>query len=236
MIGNGFRNSVMAGKYICSLLLVASFFIAEAEAARRRPTSSGAEHVRWKIKTSIPTSADVSQSKVVDLEAMLLIQPPPGAKGHSRAMDHDRYPADPDALGLTEGDIISVKGWLHLIAAETDDEDFHIQISHASNDQSRCLIVEVPRPTAAIVKDQRVRNAASDVRDALVTNALGGNTLSLGSVRVVDPPIFVRVTGQFFYDDWHIGGTPRGKKGCKSPTIAEVHPIMAIEFPSGARF
>jgi hypothetical protein len=232
MAEQGYRTVIVAVAlvFVTGLLLLSSS--TDAAAKKTAAKSTGTGHVRWEIKTSIPASANLAQAKVIDVPTMLSIKPPPGAKGHSRAMDHDRYPAAPNANGLVEGDIIS-GGWIHLIAAEKDDQDYHIQMAETADSQMRCLIVEVPRPTAAVVKDQRVRQAAEEVRRGLRDNALGGKTLQLGDVNLLSSPVFATVTGQFFYDDWHIGGSPRGKKGCKSSTIVEVHPIMTIEFPPG---
>ena len=43
-------------------------------------------------------------------------------------------------------------------------------------------------------------------------------------------PPFVRVAGQLFYDDAHVGTPPRGKKGCKAETLWEIHPVTDIGF------
>ena len=41
-----------------------------------------------------------------------------------------RIPAFTNALGITEGDILTTTCWLHLVAGESDG-DYHIQISEA---------------------------------------------------------------------------------------------------------
>ena len=47
-------------------------------------------------------------------------------------------------------------------------------------------------------------------------------------------PVYVKVTGALFYDDAHTyeadGSTGRGKKGLKSKTLWELHPVTAIAF------
>jgi hypothetical protein len=146
-------------------------------------------------------------------------------------MDHKRYPAAPNAMGLVEGKIISVSGWIHLIAAEPDG-DYHIQIAQTKNNQTRCFIVEVPRPVQRFVKDERVRDTAATVREKIRSKVLSGKELKYGGTRLLKSPVFTTVKGQFFYDDWHIDDKPRGKKGCKSPTITEIHRITAIDFPA----
>jgi hypothetical protein len=40
--------------------------------------------------------------------------------------------------------------------------------------------------------------------------------------------VCVSVTGQLFYDDAHLQGELRGKKGMSSHTLWELHPITAF--------
>ena len=136
-------------------------------AEKKKKKAIGPGKARWDIKTTIPAFAIVMFPRDVDLQTLLAIRPPPGAKGHSRRMDHMRYPQAPNAAGLTEGDIIRVRGWIHLVAAEPDG-DYHIQVAQTKNSQARCFIVEVPRPTKKFVKDDdRVLHAAAMVREAI---------------------------------------------------------------------
>lgn len=210
--------------------LICSILCFPASAAPKKAKSFAPGKARWEIKTTIPPGASTWAFKYVDLATLLAIKPPPGAKGHSRKMDHVRYPAASNASGLVEGDIISTTGWIHLIAAEPDG-DYHIQIGETDKNMARCFIVEAPRPAKKFVKDDRVLQATTAVRQALLDKALDGKELKYGATRVIKPPVFAKISGQFFYDDWHIGDRPRGKRGCKSPTVAEIHPITYVDFP-----
>lgn len=42
--------------------------------------------------------------------------------------------------------------------------------------------------------------------------------------------VYVTVTGQLFFDAPHLKGNPRGKRGMKSYTPWELHPVFAIKF------
>ena len=42
--------------------------------------------------------------------------------------------------------------------------------------------------------------------------------------------VYVKVTGQLFFDAVHLNEKPRGKKGMHSYTEWELHPVMNIEF------
>jgi hypothetical protein len=50
---------------------------------------------------------------------------------------------------------------------------------------------------------------------------------------MVHPPYLV-VTGQLFFDDWHVGGAKRGlskkNRPMKASTLWEIHPITGIGF------
>jgi hypothetical protein len=224
----------MHGQRAISLIIALTLAIlpgSVADAAQKRKKTFAPGKARWEIKTSVPADIDLKNSKKVNLPTLLVIKWPPGAKGHSHRMDHRRYAAAPNARGLVEGQIISTTGWIHLIAAEPDG-DYHIQIAPTNTNQSRCFIVEVPRPLQKFIKDKRVRNAAAMVRAKIRSKVLNGKELKYGGTRLLKSPVFARMTGQFFYDDWHIGDRPRGKKGCKSPTITEIHPITAVAFPT----
>jgi hypothetical protein len=228
------------GRLSTSLILLLTLILANgsvAGAAKKKAKDFEPGKARWEIKTTIPDDASVKNSTKVALKTMLAIKPPAGAKGHSRRMDHKRY-ASTNAAGLVEGDMITVSGWIRLIAAEPDG-DYHIQIAQTKSSQARCFIVEVPRPLNTFVKEKRVLKAAATVRAKIRSNVLGGKELRYGGVKLLKSPkqrpVYATFTGQFFYDDWHIGDAPRGKKGCKSPTIAEIHPIMAVQFPAPPR-
>ena len=67
-----------------------------------------------------------------------------------------RIPAFTNALGITEGDILTTTGWLHLVAGESDG-DYHIQISDSQDSQVSCLIAEVPNPDQGSASEPRGR-------------------------------------------------------------------------------
>ena len=46
--------------------------------------------------------------------------------------------------------------------------------------------------------------------------------------------VYMSITGQLFYDDWHVGGPARGKQPDHHPgkaaTLWEIHPVTDIRF------
>ncbi|MSU46646.1 MAG: hypothetical protein EXS42_05870 [Lacunisphaera sp.] len=185
---------------------------------------------RWSIKTSVPAGTDMAHGKTVPFADLIALPDPvPHPKMNDHLYAHDRYPAFANKLGVKEGDILTVRGWLHIVARENDG-DYHFQISASKESGDDCLIVEVPIDDPAFVRSAELRKAVADVRAFLKKNALNGKKPSEGST-IVKKPILVDVTGQLFYDDAHVthpGGPRRGKHGQKAATLWELHPVTAI--------
>ena len=180
---------------------------------------------RWPIKTSISMSIPEHD---IELSALLALLDPPGARHSNPAHQSTLYPRGENALGLGEGDIVTIRGWLHLVGREPDG-DYHIQISASPTTGDHCLIVEVPLDDARFVASPDLRRAARLVRGFIRTQLLRGKQPSQnGSVMIT--PAFVEVTGQLFFDDPHVGMDPRGKKNMKAASLWELHPVTAIRF------
>lgn len=64
---------------------------------------------------------------------------------------------------MKEGDIVSVRAFIHLVAGEPDG-DYHIQISDNKDSMAKCFIVEVPKDDEEFTKSATVRSHAKTVR------------------------------------------------------------------------
>jgi hypothetical protein len=210
---NAFRCGVTPALYV----LVAVALLTGAA------TKPGVE--RWSIKTSLVPGVNISSSKGVSFIDLINLDDPPGVTMNDRRFQDALIPAFPNALGVNEGDLISVSGWLHLVAGEADG-DYHIQISGSQASGNRCLIVEAPNPDSPFVTNAIVSTNSARVRKFIFDKVLLGQNPSSSGTLV--EPVFVTVTGQLFYDDSHVGGAPRGKKGMKAATLWELHPLTNI--------
>ncbi|HEY6951705.1 MAG TPA: hypothetical protein VI758_04820, partial [Bacteroidota bacterium] len=150
---------------------------------------------------------------------------PPGVKKNDARYQDSFIPSFRNSMGLHEGDIVRVSGWLHLVAYETDG-DFHVQISDSEASGDHCLIVEVPYPTY-VRSVPNLKKLCNSVRKFIKTTILNGK--DPGSATVLSKAVYVTVTGQLFYDDSHVGDPPRGKKGMHAATLWEVHPVTEIQ-------
>jgi hypothetical protein len=117
---------------------------------------------------------------------------------------------------------------VHLVAGEPDG-DYHLQISNSPDSGDPCIIVEVPKNDAAYVRDAFVRQKVKAVRDFLRARLLRGREPS-GGGNVMQHPPYMEFAGALFFDDAHVGGAPRGKKGMHAATLWEIHPVIGARF------
>jgi hypothetical protein len=184
---------------------------------------------RWPIKSSVISIAALGNPQAVALTDLLALADAPGVTKNDANYQDRLIPAVANAAGLKEGDIVVVEGWLHLVAKEPNDCEYHIQISASQTDGDHCLIVEVPLEHVVSVPAAGLRSRVKAVRSFVRTKLLKGKEPGSGG-NVMQHPPYVRVVGQLFFDDYHIGDQPRGKKGMKAATLWEIHPIVAMEF------
>ncbi len=189
---------------------------------------------RWPVKTSVPPSG-APAVKMTLADALSDAKLPPLKTVRK---DDPRYQSVRISdQTVTEDKLVTISGWLYLVAFEADDCDFHIQIStkpltsaNLPGVDDNSMIVEVPSGQYATTISGQVEG----VRSWVVTNLLKGTDPKIGSVHVMDHPVFVTVTGALFYDDAHTydaeHNTGRGKKGLKSKTLWELHPLTSIAF------
>lgn len=185
---------------------------------------------RWPVKTSLPVGA---QTKTMTLADALNLPKLPNV-----AKDDPRYQSTRIMVPpVTEDTLVTISGWLYLVGFESDDCDFHIQISpqprtstNPPTKDDNCIIVEVPSGQYATA----IASQVEGVRQWVIDNLLGKTAPTIGSVHVMTHPVYVTVTGALFYDDAHEylanGGTGRGKKGMESNTLWELHPVTSIAF------
>ena len=181
-------------------------------------------HHRWGIKTSANLHQQVHEVAYGDLIALKI---PPGVRDNDARYDDALIPAFDNPLQAKEGDLISITGYLHLVAYDKEDGDYHIQISGSAVDGDNCIIVEIPDPENITDADLKSRCAAE--RRWINDKLCEGNAPSKSGTVITDAPR-VTVIGQLFLDLAHLAYNNRGKKGMNSATLWELHPVTGIEF------
>ena len=184
---------------------------------------------RWAIKVSLPGSLNLAQAQTIPIAEVLALGDAKGVHQNDPNFQNARIPEAASPLKVKEGDLVTVTGWLFLIALE-DDGDYHIQISASPQSGDHCLIVEVPNPDSAFDAEPSLRPTFQTVRDFLKARTLQNQEPSRCGSVMTHPP-YVRVTGQLFFDDSHVGATQaRGKKCMHAATLWELHPVVAVQF------
>lgn len=185
---------------------------------------AGDTHHRWQVKTTLAPDADPSRGTQVALADLIALGDAPGVAKSDRRFQTARIPEPIGRLRLREGQIVTTRGWLHLVAHPADD-DYHLQLTTSRENGNGCLIVEIPDPQK--IGDARLRPLADAARQWVRDHALGGDKPKKKGT-ALDTPIFVTVTGALFYDDAHVGEPPRGKRGMLAGTLWEIHPVTSI--------
>jgi len=193
------------------------------------PTPSLAvDHQRWAIKTSIQSGANLAHPHTVALTKLITM---PGPAGVTKAdvTTHADTVIPGTTAGLEEGEVISTKGYIHVVMYSTEDDDYHVQVSLTKpKTDTKCFIVEVPKDAAGFAQAGSVRDSAQVIR-AWLRKLTNNKEPSAGGSLMGGPP-YVKVVGQLFFDASHASGALRGRRGQKAPSAWEIHPIMHIEF------
>ena len=185
---------------------------------------------RWPVKIALPADA---KHQTMSLSDALKLQRLTDVKKDDQRYQSERIMDQP----IKENTLVTISGWLYLVAFESDDCDFHIQISPQPLTASKpptkddnSMIVEVPSGEYATTISSQVEG----VRQWVIDKLLAQTPPKMGSVHVMSHPVYVSVTGALFYDDAHVyeadGSTGRGKKGLESKTLWELHPVTTMAF------
>jgi hypothetical protein len=188
---------------------------------------------RWPVKISVPSGAPTVKMTLADALSDAKLPPLKDVKTDDPRYQKVRITDQP----VKEDRLVTVSGWLYLVAFEADDCDFHIQISpkpltsaNPPGPDDNSMIVEAP--SGSYAKD--ISGTVEGVRSWVIANLLKGTDPVMGSIHVMQHPVYVSVTGALFYDDAHEyradHTTGRGKKKLDSKTLWELHPITAIAF------
>lgn len=192
---------------------------------------------RWPVKTSVTHFRPIKKITLAELQEL----PDPVQTYSKNNRDEYQDTRFPDTVGrqhLKEGDIVTTRGYILLAAIEKDkngeDGDYHVQVRTTPEWSDSCFIVEATFPPF-IKGNDALRDSCKRVRDFFDKYILKGSKKACFGTGDADAP-YVKITGQLFFDAFHMNTQPRGKQNCvtkekmKSYTCWEIHPILSIGF------
>jgi hypothetical protein len=182
------------------------------------------DHHRWPIKT---TPHKKTGPLTVELSDLINMPDPPGVTMNDSRYETALIPAFTNPLGIKEGDLVKTEGYMYLVALETNDDEYHIQISGSKTSGDNCFIVEVPDPKNT--NDQTLKTKYEKVRTFIRDKILHGSTPGTGG-NLIGGRAYIYVKGQLFFDASHTHNQIRGKKGMRSNSLWEIHPIIDMNF------
>jgi hypothetical protein len=149
-----------------------------------------------------------------------------------------RIPGTVGSPQIKEGDIVTTYGYILLAAVERDenrqDGDYHVQIRITPGWTDSCLVVEATYPLF-IKGNKALQDSCNKVREFFDRNILKGKKKACFGSNDRPAPR-VKITGQLFFDAFHMTTPPRGKQNCitkekmRSYTCWEIHPIISISY------
>ncbi|MEP6622528.1 MAG: hypothetical protein ABJE47_24615 [bacterium] len=185
-------------------------------------TKVGSE--RWDVKTSAPNGSRTRHAfTAAELGAL---HEPPRIDEAGQKMLKTRYP-DKLSLGLHEGDMVTVRGWVQLIKTSPDDCDYHIQLTPTKDGTTGTIIVEIPKADADHVSDYALRGELNAEHATILTQLKLAK--EPGHVPI-DGRAYMEFKGALFFDGPHYPYCDRRGEGTKAVTCWEVHPVVSTRF------
>lgn len=210
---------------LCALIVCISFGILLQGCKSKR--EGGATETRVAVKTSLPAGTDISQARSLTFAEFASIPEPPGVQKNDPRYDKQRIPAFPNPLNVKEGDVVKVRGYLHVVTLMGDD-DYNLRFSASPDSADDYIVVEVPDDDD--VADRKLRPLVEGARKFLEAKVLGGKSPSRQGSTPAESP-YVEITGQLYFSDNHVGDAPApDKQGLHRATSWQIHPGLNIDF------
>jgi hypothetical protein len=190
--------------------------------------SGGAnKETRVAVKTSLPSGTDPNNPKLLTFADFISIPEPPGVVKNDPRYDKQRIPAFSNPQGVKEGDVVSVKGYIHVVTL-MGDGDYNIRLTAAPDSSDNYIVSEIPDDDD--VADKTLRPMVIAARNFIKSHMLQGSDPSRQGTNVT-APAYIELTGQLYFSDNHVGDAPAAdKQGTHRATSWQIHPGLATAF------
>ena len=179
---------------------------------------------RVSIKTSLPPGAKLTDARNLSLQELSALPDPPGVEKNDARYQQTRIPAFPNRLGVKEGDVVTVSGWLHGVRL-MGDGDYHLRFSPTADSADQYLVAEIPDEDDV---SPQLRPTIEAARNFVKSKVLGGNGPSRQEATLPNP-LYIQITGQLFFNDVNVGNNSRpDAQGLHRASRWEVHPGLVL--------
>lgn len=182
---------------------------------------------RVAVKTGLPSGTDPNAAKLLTFADFISIPEPPGVVKNDPRYDKQRIPAFSNPQGVKEGDVIKVKGYIHVVTL-MGDGDYNIRLTATPDSSDNYIVSEIPDDDD--VSDKTLRPMVVAARDFIKAHMLQEKDPSRQGTNVATPA-YIELTGQLYFSDNHVGDAPApDKQGTHRATSWQIHPGLAIAF------
>lgn len=193
----------------------------------KKNESGGFKETRVAVKTGLPAGTDPNVAKLLTFADFVAIPEPPGVTKNDPRYDKQRIPAFSNPQGVKEGDVISVKGYIHVVTL-MGDGDYNIRLTATPDSSDNYIVSEIPDDDD--VADKTLRPRVIAAREFIKAHMLQGQDPSRQGSNV-SAPAYIELTGQLYFSDNHVGDAPAAdKQGTHRATSWQIHPGLAIAF------
>lgn len=212
------------------LFLVLPLAIAVAilsNGCKKNESAGGVKETRVAVKSGLPAGADPSDAKSLTFAEFISIPEPPGVVKNDPRYEKVRIPAFSNPLGVKEGDVVKVKGYIHVVTL-MGDGDYNIRLTATSDSADNYITSEIPDDDD--VADKKLRPMVIATREFIKSHMLQGKDPSRQGTNVT-APAFIELTGQLYFSDNHVGDAPApDKQGTHRASSWQIHPGLSIAF------
>jgi hypothetical protein len=191
--------------------------------------SGGIKETRVPVKTSLPSGTDPSQARTLTFAEFASIPDPPDVQKNDPRYDKVRIPPFANPLGVKEGDVVKVGGYLQIVTY-MGDGDYNFRFTATPISPDHYIVCEIPDDDD--LADKKLRPLVIAARDALKAQALGGKDPSKQGTKP-SAPTYMEITGQLYFSDNHVGDAPApDRQGLHRASNWQIHPGLFVSFPA----
>ena len=212
-------------KRTCFMLSLAAVVGVLCNGCKKNESAGGFNETRVAVKTGLPPGANPADAKALSFAEFISIPEPPGIVKNDPRYDKQRIPAFSNPLGVKEGDVVKVRGYLHMVTL-MGDGDYNIRIGATTDSADGYIVSEIPDDDD--LADKKLRPMVIAAQEFIKSHMLQGKDPSRQGSTVTGSP-YVELTGQLYFSDNHVGDAPvPDKQVLHRASSWQIHPGLAV--------